>query len=172
MVTDLANAILLDPGGFSNQGFAWRWEIPPELRFRASVNILEHLATIISPWVDMIAGRLNRGDCSLSMGDNTTSAGWIPKSNFNEFTYPEEPIQTEVSCIMCHHHATMFMERGIKEYSQWFEGQKNQVADSLSRDFDRSDDELTEVLRTILPSQVPLDFKIVPLPNEIVSWLT
>jgi hypothetical protein len=112
-------------GGFSDQGISWRWEIPSEIRFRASVNLSELFATIISLWVDMIVGRLNRGDCSLSMGDSTKLARWIPKSNFNEFTYPEEPIQAEVRSIVCHHHTTMFMERGIKEYSQWFEGQKN-----------------------------------------------
>ena len=45
-------------GGYSDEGYAWRWEIPEELRFRASNNLLQHLANIVSPWVDIIAGRL------------------------------------------------------------------------------------------------------------------
>jgi len=46
-------------GGYSDQGFAWRFEIHEELRFRASNNLLEYIASIITPWVDMLAGRLN-----------------------------------------------------------------------------------------------------------------
>jgi len=53
------------------------------------------------------------------------------------------------------------------------------VADALSRDNDRTDEELTQILRFHCPSQLPQHFKIVPLPNEIVpllnkivSWLT
>ena len=64
------------------------------------------------------------------------------------------------------------MENGVEECSQWFPGKDNQVADALSRDDDRSDQELTNVLRLFVPNQLPSHFKIVPLPNEIVSWLT
>ena len=39
-------------------------------------------------------------------------------------------------------------------------------------DDDRSDDELTNIFRSHCPSQVPPFFEIVPLPNEITSWLT
>jgi hypothetical protein len=64
------------------------------------------------------------------------------------------------------------MDHGIREYSQWFRGIENNVADALSQDMDRSDDKLTQILFTHIPSQVPNSFKIVPLPNEIVSWAT
>ena len=46
------------------------------------------------------------------------------------------------------------------------------IADALSRDNDRTDEELTQILRLHCPSQLPQHFEIVPLPNEIVSWLT
>ena len=45
------------------------------------------------------------------------------------------------------------------------------IADALSRDDDRDDDELTSILQTFCPSQLPQDFKIVALPREISSWL-
>ena len=64
------------------------------------------------------------------------------------------------------------METGVKNYSQWFAGKFNDVSDALSRDDDRSDDELTSILRSFVPLQVPSHFEIVPLPNEISSWLT
>ena len=64
------------------------------------------------------------------------------------------------------------MEHEIKNYSQWFPGEVNDVSDALSRGDDRSDDELTTILRTFVPSQVPVHFEIVQLPSEISSWLT
>ena len=63
-------------GGYSSDGFAWRWYTPKQLKFRASNNFLEHLASIVSPWIDMLLGRLQKGDCFLSMTDSTTSEGW------------------------------------------------------------------------------------------------
>ena len=42
----------------------------------------------------------------------------------------------------------------------------------LSRDDDRSDEELTNILCSHVPEQMPEHMEIVPLPKEIVSWLT
>ena len=61
--------------GYPDNSFAWHFEIPEELRFRALKNLLEYIASIITPWVDMLAGRLNEGDCALSMTYSSTSAG-------------------------------------------------------------------------------------------------
>jgi hypothetical protein len=157
-------------GGYSDEGYAWRFYLPPELQFRASNNLLEHLAAIITPWIDIIADRLTHGDCALSMTDSTTSEGWLRKSNFIEDG--EDPIQATIRLEVARHHALHYLENGIREYSQWFRGIENNVADALSRDDDRSDDELTLILRSHCPSQVPPHFEIVPLPNEITSWLT
>ena len=63
------------------------------------------------------------------------------------------------------------MTHKFREYSQWFLG-TNQVADALGCDMDRTDNKLTQVLIIHIPSQVPSSFKIVPLPNKIISWLT
>jgi hypothetical protein len=71
-------------GGYSHEGFAWRFYLPNDLKFRASNNLLEHMAGIISPWVDILAGRLNDEDCSLSMMGSTISEGWMRKTNFEE----------------------------------------------------------------------------------------
>jgi hypothetical protein len=46
------------------------------------------------------------------------------------------------------------------------------VADAFSRDDDQSDKELTKILCSHCPSQVPKHFKIVPLSSKITSWLT
>jgi hypothetical protein len=72
--------------GYSDKGVTWQFEVPEDLRFRASNNLLEYVALIISPWVDLLAGRLHQGECALSMTDSTTSAGWLRKTNFRELT--------------------------------------------------------------------------------------
>ena len=157
-------------GGYSHTGWAWRYYLPPHLRFRASNNLLEHLASIITPWIDILAGRLGPGDCSLSMTDSSTSEGWASKTNFKEDG--EDPIQATVRLDVARSHARRLMENSIKDYSQWFPGKENDVSDALSRDDDRNDDELTDVLYSCVPSQMPDHFEIVPLPKEIDLWLT
>ena len=69
-------------GGYSNQGRAWRFKVPDEHLFKASNNLFEFLAAVISPWIDVIKGRLVAGDCTLSMTDSTMAEGWMQKSNF------------------------------------------------------------------------------------------
>ncbi len=155
-------------GGCSHEGFAWRWEIPLVLQFRASNNLLEHVAAVITPWVDIIANQLQKGDCALSMTDSTTREGWLRKSNFKE---ENDLIQASVRIQVAREHARRYMDLEIKEFSQWFPGRLNNVADSLSQDFHLSDEKLTTYLRSFSHSQIPSSFTIVPLPNEIVLWL-
>ena len=55
--------------------------------------------------------------------------------------------------------------------SQWFQGKRNPEADSLSRDADLSDADLTKLLLSSPECQLPSNFRIAPLPNEIASWI-
>ena len=157
-------------GGYSDQGFAWRFQIPEDLQFRASNNLLEFLAAIITPWIDIIQGRLKTGDCALSMTDSTTAEGWMRKSNFVEPN--EHPVQAKTRVDAARKYASIFLDADIKGYSQWFEGKKNNVADALSRDWHLSTDELTFLLHSHFPEQMQTNFQIFPLPKEISSWLT
>ncbi len=43
-------------GGYSHKGWAWQYYLPADQKFKASNNLLEHLAAVISPWVDILAG--------------------------------------------------------------------------------------------------------------------
>ncbi len=160
-------------GGYLDKGFAWHFKIPEDLRFRASNNLLEYIVSIISPWVDMLAGRLSQGDCALLMTNSSTSAGWLCKTNFQEIIGDDPgPVQARVQIKTACHHAILFLNAGIKEYSQWFPGQENNVADALSHDFDRSDVAITQILRDTCPLQLPQRFQIALLPNKISLWLT
>jgi hypothetical protein len=42
--------------GYSHEEFVWQFYLPDNLQFRASNNLLEHLAETISPWVNILAG--------------------------------------------------------------------------------------------------------------------
>ncbi len=83
-----------------------------------------------------------------------------------------DPTEATVRLEIARKHASHFTNHDIKEYSQWFPGKKNNVADSLSRDFDLDDAEITKHLFSSFPSQLPPHFQVVPLPKEIESWLT
>jgi hypothetical protein len=157
-------------GGYSDSGFAWRFYLSKGLQFHATNNLLEHIAAIMTPWIDIIQGRLRPGDCALSMTDSTTSEGWLRTTNFSELQ--EDPEQASVWLEVARLHATHYITLGIREYSQWFKGEDNVVADSLSQDDDRSDEELTNLFCTFCKSQILEHFEIQPLPNKIVSWLT
>jgi hypothetical protein len=148
----------------------WRYYLDPHLKFQASNNLLKHIVAIITPWVDIIAGRLTCGDCALSMTNSTTLEGWLKKANFIEDRkYPiQATIHLEVACL----HASHYLSHKIREYSQWFRGADNHVANALSWDDNRTDEELTKILHSHCPSQLPEHFRIVPLPNKITLWLT
>jgi hypothetical protein len=79
-------------GGYSHEGFAWRWYIPDNLKFRASNNLLEHLPAVIAPWVDILAGRLQSQNCVLSMTDSTTAEGWLNEVKFQQTGRTPSPI--------------------------------------------------------------------------------
>jgi hypothetical protein len=82
-------------GGYGNNGKAWHYHIPPDLQFRASNNLLRFLATVITPWIDILNGNLKASDCDLSMTDSsTTTEGWLRKTFFHELK--EDAIQASV----------------------------------------------------------------------------
>jgi hypothetical protein len=120
-------------GGYLEEGFPW----PEDSCFWASNNLLEYIVPIISPWVDMLASHLNTGDCALLMTDSSTSAGLLYKTNFWEIIGEDaDPVQLKVHIKIAQHHATLFLKEAIKEYSPWFPGQENNIADALSFNFD------------------------------------
>jgi hypothetical protein len=119
-------------GGYSHKEFAWCWYLPEDIKFRALINLLEHLTAIVPPWVDILAGQLKSQDCVLSMTDSTTAEGWLKKSNLSELG--ESQTQSSVRIEEAQMQAMPFMSLGIKIYSQWFQGEMDKVSDALSCD--------------------------------------
>ncbi len=93
------------------------------------------------------------------------------KSNFSKLG--ESPEQASARIEAARMHASLFPKKGIKTYSQWFKGEENYVADAPSRNNGGSNDELTLIIKSFCPLQVPscFKFKILQLPKEIISFL-
>jgi hypothetical protein len=157
-------------GGYSNQGHAWHFKVQDNLQFRASNNLFTFLAAIITPWIDIIGGCLSPIDCAIFMTDSTTAEGWMKKSNFVEPN--DNPIQAMAYVDAARKYASIFMNSDIKGYSQWFARKLNNFADMLLRDWHRNNEEITYILRSHIPKQMPENFYILPLPSKINSWLT
>jgi hypothetical protein len=159
------DACLHGIGGYNLQsGKAWRWELPPDLRDRATLNTLEFMSSYVGLYMEYHLEQVAPLAVVLSQTDSTSAAGWLRKSNFDD---DKQPIQLEIARAM----ATLVMDGGFALFSQWFPGSENDVADSLSRDTDLPCDQLTHLLSSSVPTQVPPGFNICPLPPKLCSQL-
>ena len=70
-------------GGYDHLGNAWRLEIPSEYKecVHHQNNCLEFLASIITVWQAIINKHANDEECFLSLGDNSSSVGWLHRAN-------------------------------------------------------------------------------------------
>jgi hypothetical protein len=162
-----SDASLFGVGGYNIlSGRAWHFQIPVDCRLRTSLNSLEFIAALISIWIDVLHGDIIAESCILSQTDSTSAAGWLKKSNFAD---SEDEI---VQLTTAHQLAHLILEAESCLFSQWFPGDQNNVSDACSRDIHLNDTDLTKLILTLVPNQVPFGFKICPLPNEIISWLT
>ena len=156
-------------GGFCGaSGRAWQIELPPDCRVGCrhgiTLNLFEFLGSILGIWIELLAGGIPEHSCLLAQGDSTTATGWLKKSNFEEGNHP---LQLEAA----RHLAFLLLEAQVVLYSQWFPGAENGTADVLSRDTHLSTSELTQLLVSNVPEQVPPNFAICPLPAVASSWL-
>jgi hypothetical protein len=147
-------------------GIAWRFELPVECRLRTSLNSLEFLGCVISIWLDIFLGAIEPESCLLSQTDSTTAMGWLRKTNFAD--KPDEAVQLATARKL----ADLVLNSESCLYSQWFSGSENSIADSLSRDFHLESSHLCDLLLSHFPEQAPFGLAILPLPPDIVSWVT
>jgi hypothetical protein len=132
--------------------------------------MLEHLCSIIGPWIDIIENRMPPFSCILAMGDSTKAAGWLQKSNF-KYSDSESTEMTNTKLKLSRDHALRFMNHKCSDYSQWFKGKHNGLADSLSRDHQIPPNILTQLFKSSIPKQTPPNLQISPLPQEIHSYI-
>jgi hypothetical protein len=99
------------------------------------------------------------------MTDSTTAKGWLKKSNFSKLG--ESKIQSLVSIKAAQMQATLFMSLGIKNYSQWFKGESNEVSNALSRNNDWEDKELINIFCAFCPSQIQATSELYLCPAKL-----
>jgi hypothetical protein len=157
-------------GGYSSpRGRAWKWPIPVELQQRAHINILEFIAVLVGVWIEIIEGSATPETCILAFGDNTSAMGWINRSKYRDDEDNEKTIEAKLT--IARKLASISIENDIRIFSQWFPGEANQVADFLSRNPNDKNENLSQTILSLFQQQVPKDFRISHLPNEIESFI-
>ena len=152
-------------GGFGYEtGVAWRYEFTNEEQVSFELNQKEFLASAINQKIQLDLDT-NAFPCTNDVTDNTSTAAWMHKSNFDPETHP---IHNEIARWS----AENLLDRQASSFSQWLEGSENDIADSLSRDHDLSNDQLIALFTHTNPPYLPQkSMKIVKLPDEITSWI-
>jgi hypothetical protein len=94
--------------------------------------------------------------------------GWIRKSKYREKCDSEHSMNAKLR--IARSLASLSIIHEFRIFSQWFPGERNHIADFLSRFPSDKHDELTNLISSKFSSQVPKDFKISPIPPEIESY--
>ena len=67
--------------------------------------------------------------------------------------------------------ANFIVQKEHSLYAEHISGSKNNVADSLSREFDFTKNELTNLIFNIFTNQIPLNFEVQEIPNKTAYWI-
>jgi hypothetical protein len=135
---------------------AWRFKLPVDLRLRASLNSLEHLASYIQLAFEVTMTGLPPSSVILTGTDSTTAAGWLHHSSFDNSQPDSPPLHLWVARATAH----LLLDHSAVLFSKWFPGKENEVADSLSCDHHLSNDALCPLLHSSFPGQMPPGFAI------------
>ena len=128
-------------------------------------NSLEFVAALITVWLSARRNDKEAEHCFLALSDNSSTVGWLHKANVDDSK--NLPLHMATRKF-----AEVLLEADCCLYSQHIAGEKNIVADFLSRKFHLNHNDLTSLILTSFPSQVPPLFRVSPLPPDILSWLT
>jgi len=155
-------------GGFNiHSGYAWRYKLPLWMTNSFHINLLEFIASTVAIWLELEFNNNMKIAYPkiLALSDNTSTIGWLYKSNFNVKSHPgHDRVARKV--------ARLLLEKEASLESQHIRGSHNVIADSLSRDHHLQETHLKFILTSIFPKQVPQNFSISStLPEKIISWL-
>jgi len=154
-------------GGYSvTIGLAWQFNLAGlNIDPRVSNNLLEIIGAVVQIWFtiafDPDCPPLS---CLLAWTDNSSGAGWLHKSNFDERG-------DRLHDAIARKFATVLLDHSCMVFPQHIQGEQNSVADCLSRRFDLTPTQIESHILSSHPEQVPTNFQVAPLPNEISSWI-
>ena len=127
-------------GGFTTQGHAWRYKLPSHLQHRASINLLEFMAAIITVKLSIDHDHhSSQQPHILAYTYNSSAMGWMYHSTFNPVTDAEHDSTARYL-------ANLLLQAEATLYPEHIPGVHNEIADSLSRDFHLNDSQLLHLL--------------------------
>jgi hypothetical protein len=166
-ITTYSDACEFGLGGYTSQGYAWRYLLPRNLRGKTSINFLEFLAAIITIELSLQHDTHTTTNAHImAFTDNSSALGWMYHSTFN-------PVKDKNHDKLARHLAFLLFKKEATLHSEHIPGDHNIIADSLSRDFHLNDTTLTSLLLShpSTTSQVPNSFKIHNLNTQTTSWI-
>ena len=151
-------------GGFEDNTYGWRYELPSDLQGVFTINLLEFLGSAITVRRSMRRKHRTELKKYLAVTDSSCGTGWLYHSSFSPVNQP------------CHDHvarefATNLIENNSSLYPQHLKGKANGASDSLSRDHHIPAKKLELLLKTLFPTQAGPNFRIGQMHKDDVSWL-
>jgi len=161
----LSDSCEMGIGGYGyNSGVAWRYQLPPLEQVSFDINQKEYLASAINQMIQLQYDN-SPFPCSNDLTDNTSTAAWMYKSNFDPCSHP---INNEIARA----NAENLLKHNACCYPQHLPGASNDIAHSLSRDFHLSNEQLIALFNHTKPPYFPIkQMRIIELPTEITSWI-
>jgi hypothetical protein len=171
-------------GGFTWSGWAWRLRLPkasPIFGVDEANNVLEFLAMVVTIKLLLIEcnNKVLMDECIMSMGDNTSAIGWLFRTAGVKRHFWFYPAVRKISETL----ATDITSLGHCLFSQHLKGAANKVADTLSfagsergemNDLTKDnppDDVLTQRFHNSYSQIIPKDFRISPLPPDVLCFV-
>jgi hypothetical protein len=169
-------------GGFSvGSGKAWRVQLDPAayaLAYEGSPseshddtqdtkttnNLYEYIGIVVTIWMEHLDGLIPPESMVLAASDSTSACGWMHRASYGM----NKPIHAKVTKKL----VDLVVPGRYGLMPEHFEGDINNISDYLSRRWDLSDTDLTSLLIKKFPSQIPANFHICRLPNEMLSWIS
>ena len=127
------------------------------------LNLLELLSSEVSIYMTIL--QLGQGSHILEFTDSSSALGWMHKASF-------DPVNTDSHDAVAQWLGWMLVNNETYLYSQYIKETVKIIAFSLSRDFLKSDQTLTNIFDQILPQQTAAMFHIKQLPRNVISWIS
>ena len=109
--------------------------------------------------------QLGQGSHILAFTDSSSTLVWMHKISF-------DPVNAESHNAVAQWIEWTIVSHETSLYSQHIKGTENIIADSLSRDFHKSDQTLTNIFNQILPQHTEASFLIKQLSKKVISWIS